>query len=151
VFTSANGVHNLLGRLRKTGRDLRVLGPLRLAAIGPATAAALRGYHLDADVVPAEFRSESLVEALRQRVAGQRVLLARADRGRDILRDQLSQVAEVEQVAVYAQVDAELDPELLLELQRGAVDYITLTSSNIALSLLRRLDAETLERIRCRT
>ena len=42
VFTSANGVHALLRRLRQLGRDLRAVGHVRLAAIGPATAAALR-------------------------------------------------------------------------------------------------------------
>ena len=41
VFTSVNGVHSFLGRLPLCGRDLRALGHLRLAAIGPSTAAAL--------------------------------------------------------------------------------------------------------------
>jgi uroporphyrinogen III methyltransferase/synthase len=80
VFTSANGVHFFLRRLREVGRDLRALGGLRLAAIGPATAAALREYHLEPDLIPDEYRSESLAAALREPVRGQRVLLARADR-----------------------------------------------------------------------
>src|SRR5262245_32325136 len=78
VFTSANGVHAFVGRLRQTGRDLRALGPVRLAVIGPSTADALRGYHLEPDLVPEAFCSESLVAALRGRAAGRRVLLARA-------------------------------------------------------------------------
>jgi len=64
--TGANGVSALLDRLLATGRDLRALGGVRLAAIGPATADALRAYHLVADVVPAEFNSEGLVEGLRE-------------------------------------------------------------------------------------
>jgi hypothetical protein len=44
VFTSTNGVHALVSRLKKLGRDLRALGHVRLAAIGPATAATLRAY-----------------------------------------------------------------------------------------------------------
>ena len=39
--------------MRQVGRDLRALGPVRLAAIGPRTADALRGYHLEPDLVPA--------------------------------------------------------------------------------------------------
>jgi uroporphyrinogen III methyltransferase/synthase len=155
VFTSANGVHAFVRRLRHVGRDLRALGGLSLAAIGPATADALRGYHLEPDLVPAEYRSESLAEALRERVRGQRVLLARADRGRELLRESLAQVAEVEQVAVYSQVDA---PECgMRNAEYGipnstfrishSVDFITLTSSNIARSLVRGLGEEALAKI----
>ncbi len=141
VFTSVNGVHFFMRRLLRSGRDLRALGPMRLAVIGPATADALREYHLEPDLIPAEFRSESLAAALKERVKGQRVLLARADRGRDLLRDELSQVAEVEQIAVYSQVDAaEIDLELLNQISQGHIDYITLTSSKIAEALIRMLD-----------
>jgi uroporphyrinogen III methyltransferase/synthase len=141
VFTSANGVHAFVRRLRQTGRDLRALGSVRLAVIGPATADALRGYHLEPDLVPESFCSESLAAALRERAGGQRILLARADRGRDVLREQLRAVAEVDQVAVYSQVDAlEPDPEVVRRLRQGEFDYVTLTSSNIARALVRLLD-----------
>ena len=46
--------------------------------------------------------------------AGKRVLLARADRGRDLLPRELAKVAEVEQISVYCQVDVtQADPEIL--------------------------------------
>jgi uroporphyrinogen III methyltransferase/synthase len=150
VFTSSNGVRALLERLFQRGHDLRRLGPVRLAAIGPSTAQALAEYHLQADVVPDRYCSEGLVEALRGRVAGRRVLLARADRGRDLLRDELSRVAEVEQIAVYSQVDSvDHDPTVLESLRRGAVDYVALTSSNIARSLIGLLDGEARARVDC--
>jgi uroporphyrinogen III methyltransferase / synthase len=149
VFTSANGTHFFLRRLRETGRDVRALGPVRLAVIGPATADALREYQLEPDLVPPEYRSESLAAALKERAAGQRVLLARADRGRDLLRQELSAVAEVEQVAVYSQVDAaEIDLELLEQVNQGHIDYITLTSSKIAEALIRLLEPTARRRIR---
>lgn len=140
AFTSANGVEAFVRRLRHTGRDLRALGSVRLAVIGPATADALRRYHLEPDLIPSPYDSESLASALLPHVAGQRVLLARADRGRDVLREHLSKVAEVEQIAVYSQVDAiDANDEALQTLRRGEIDFITLTSSNIARSLLRPL------------
>jgi uroporphyrinogen III methyltransferase/synthase len=149
VFTSANGVEYFLRRLLETGRDLRALGSLRLAAIGPATADALRAYHLTADLVPGEYRSEALAAALKERAAGKRLLLARADRGRDLLREELSAVAEVVQVAVYSQVDAEGPDASTRELlDRGEVDYVTVTSSNIARSLAGALGAEALVHVR---
>jgi len=149
VFTSANGVSFFLRRLREVGRDLRALGSLRLAAIGPATADALREYHLEPDLVPDEYRSENLAAALRDRVRGQRVLLARADRGRELLHEELAAVAEVEQVAVYSQCDAvDWDAAVLEELKAGHVDYVTLTSSNIARALVRSLEASGLAVLR---
>jgi uroporphyrinogen III methyltransferase/synthase len=142
VFTSANGVHALLRRLRQRGQDLRALGTLRLAVIGPGTAEALRSYYLEPDLVPAEFRSEALASALKAHATGQRVLLARADRGRDVLRQELAAVATVDQVAVYTQVDTVTpNAEALDRLRRGEIDYVTLTSSNIARALARVLDA----------
>jgi uroporphyrinogen III methyltransferase / synthase len=149
VFTSANGVHALLGRLEKLGLDLRVLGRVRIAAIGPKTAEALSAWHLRADLVPAKFQSEDLAAALLTEIKpGERVLLARADRGRELLREQLSAACRVEQIAVYAQVDSlENDEEMLNSLRRGEIEFVTLTSSNIAHSLLSRLDATCRRRI----
>jgi len=149
IFTSSNGVHALIRRLRQTGRDLRALGSVRLAVIGPSTAEALRSYHLDPDLMPKTFNSEALAAALAEKAAGQRLLLARADRGRDVLRQELGRVATVEQVAVYSQVDnLEVDAEVLEALRRGDIRLITLTSSNIARALARILDPSTHEHIR---
>lgn len=141
VFTSANGVQAFVRRLRQTGRDLRCLGGVKLAVIGPATGDALRAFHLEPDVTPDIYNSEALAEALQPLVTGQRVLLARADRGRDVLRQELAKVATVDQVAVYSQVDAvSADSEALDCLRRGEIDYVTLTSSNIARALIATLD-----------
>ena len=149
VFTSANGVSAFLERIKKLDLDLRVLGNVRIAAIGPKTADSLRGYHLQPDLVPARFQSEDLAaELLTQIQAGQRVLLARADRGRDVLREELASHCEVEQIAVYSQVDAlEFDEEVMNALRRGEIEFVTLTSSNIAKSLVGRLDATCRRRI----
>ena len=76
-------------------------------------------------------------------------MLARADRGRDVLREQLAKVAEVEQIAVYSQVDAvDLESEALEALREGQIDSIAVTSSNIARSLIRVLNEGTMQRIR---
>jgi uroporphyrinogen III methyltransferase/synthase len=150
VFTSTNGVHAFLERLEQKGLDLRALGHLKLAAIGPITALALAHYHLRADVVPESFRSEALADALAARVAGQRVLLARADRGRAVLRETLAQVAEVEQVAVYRNTDVEAIPETIIaRIDEGSVDWITLTSSAIARQLHALLPEPARQRIGC--
>ena len=133
VFTSGNGVRHFLDRLEARGRDLRALGHLKLAAIGPSTAEALARFRLKADLVPESYRSESLAEALADRAAGRRILLARADRGRALLKDELERVAHIEQVPVYRNADAEsLPPGVLEQIEGGSIDWITLTSSAIA-------------------
>jgi uroporphyrinogen III methyltransferase/synthase len=60
-------------------------------------------------------------------------LLARADRGRAVLLDELRRFAHVEQVAAYGNVDAErLPDEVAARLVAGTVDWVTLTSPAIA-------------------
>jgi uroporphyrinogen III methyltransferase/synthase len=150
VFTSANGVEFFVERVKHLGLDLRVFGGVKLAAIGPKTAAALRQVHLEPDVVPAEtFSSEGLAAALNPHVAGTRVLLARADRGREVLKEELSKVATVEQVTVYEQVDA-ADPhhEVFDLLRRGEIRFVTLSSSNVARAILAGFDETTTARVR---
>jgi uroporphyrinogen III methyltransferase/synthase len=148
VFTSGNGVRHFLDRLETRGRDLRALGSIKLAAIGPATAEALSRFRLHADLVPDAYRSEDLAEALRERVGGRRVLLARADRGRTILKDELEQVAHVEQVAVYRNADADaLPPSIVSAIAEGSVDWITLTSSAITARLHALLPEDARQRI----
>src|SRR3954452_21664170 len=64
VFTSANGVHIFCQRLQSLGLQIQHLKDVRVAAIGPATAATLKGYGIVADLVPAEYIVESVVEIL---------------------------------------------------------------------------------------
>jgi len=143
VFTSANGVHALLRRIEALGRDLRCLGRVKIAAIGPKTAEVLREYRLRADLVPeSTFSSEGLAAAMVPEVNGKRILLARANRGREMLREELAKSAAfVEQVTVYDQVDAVTDePEVINALRRGEIRYVTLPSSNIAKGVLKAFD-----------
>jgi uroporphyrinogen III methyltransferase/synthase len=148
VFTSSNGVRFFMERVLYLGQDLRALGHLKLGAIGPGTAKALSTYHLRADLVPGAYRSEALAEALRAHVTGSRVLLARADRGRTLLREELGRVAHVEQVAVYQNADVLSLPEAVVErIVAGTVDWITLTSSAIATGLHSLLPEEARRRL----
>ncbi|HEX4128789.1 MAG TPA: uroporphyrinogen-III C-methyltransferase [Pirellulales bacterium] len=137
VFSSANGVRMLLDRLEHSGGDLRRLGSVRLAAIGPGTADALADYHLRADVQPEEFRAEALAAALAGEARGRRFLLARASRGREVLAEQLRAAGGlVEQVVVYRSEDVRKpDPEVAAALAAGKIDFVTVTSSAIARSL----------------
>lgn len=138
VFSSANGVNYFLNRLLATGRDLRALGDCKLATIGPATADALAQFHLRADLQPEEYRAEALVQELAPQAKGKHVLLLRASRGREVLAEMLTEAgAVVSQVVVYESRDVTQPAERVLKLlQAGKIDWITVTSSAIARSLV---------------
>lgn len=138
VFSSVNGVEQLLGRLLTAHGDVRRLGGLRIAAIGPGTAEQLAAFHLKADLVPSEYRAEALADELAAAAAGQRVLLVRASRGREVLAERLTASGvRVEQVVVYQSRDVTSPDEAVDDLLRqGRIDWITVTSSAIARSLV---------------
>jgi uroporphyrinogen III methyltransferase/synthase len=150
VFTSANGVAMFLDRLSARGRDLRDLGQVQLAAIGTATAARLREFHLKPDLVPAEsMNADGLLVVLKGHVAGKRVLLAAADRARELLRDELAKIARLDTVTAYAQADAiDSTSEVFDLLRRAEIDLVTLTSPNIARGFLSACDETILGRVR---
>lgn len=137
VFSSANGVEFFLGRLLAAHGDMRKLGGIRLAAIGPGTAEALAAYHLKVDLVPPEYRAESLADVLADETARGRVLLVRASRGRELLAERLAEGgATVEQVVAYTSRDVKQADESVREwLRHGRISWITVTSSAIARSL----------------
>ena len=85
VFTSVNGVIHVWERLAVLGLEAGAFASVRLAAIGPATTAALTTRGLQAAVVPEHSVAEALLEAIPHPV-GQRFLLPLADLARDTLR-----------------------------------------------------------------
>ncbi len=139
VFSSSNGVRSFLDRLCDSTADLRRLGRVRLAAIGPGTAEELARYRLRPDLVPVEYRAESLAAALAPEARGRRFLLIRASRGREVLAEDLTAAGGlVRQVVAYTSTDVEQpDPEIAEALAAGRIDWITVTSSAIARSLVR--------------
>lgn len=142
VFTSANGVRYFLKRLLAREGDLRQLGGVKIAAIGPGTAAELQRSYLRPDLVPPEYRSEALAEALLHALApplsDRRVLLVRANRGRPELGAMLEAAGvAVRQIAVYTSADVtKPPPPIAAALNAGDIDWVTVTSSSIARSLV---------------
>ncbi len=134
VFTSVNGVEAFMQRLRHHGLDLRALPrKAKIAAIGPATAEALEETGLRVDVVPEEYRAESLIEALgHDSLTGQRVLIPRAKVAREILPEKLREAgAEVVVPPAYESSPSTEDKEDLAQrLGNGEFDCITFTASS---------------------
>jgi len=134
-LTSPNGVRLLFEAIREGGRDARALAGATVAAIGSGTARALAERGIAADVVPARFVAEALVEALAEvPVEGKRVLVARAAEARDVLPDALRERgAEVDVVTLYETVREQPGDEEVEAAQ--SADYLTFTSSSTVTNL----------------
>ena len=126
VFTSTNAVERFLAHVRD-GRDL---GTARLAVVGPGTGDALVARGLVADLVPARFVAESLLEAFPSPPAtGGAVLLPRAAAARDVLPDGLRERGwDVEVVEAY-RTEPVIPPPELVE-QAAASDAVAFASAS---------------------
>jgi uroporphyrinogen III methyltransferase / synthase len=145
VFTSANGVRATFEQIAHAGRDARAFGAARIAAIGPATADALRQHGLQPDFVPTAFTSEAVVSELAPALrAGERVLLLRADIAPFALAHELGRLGiSVENVVAYrTRPDLENPGEVRHLLEQGLIDVITFTSSSTVRNLLDALEGE---------
>ncbi len=126
IVTSANGARRLLDAVP----DARAFGGARVAAIGTATAAALRSGNIEADLVPDRYVAEALAEAFPPPPAGGgRVLLARAAVARDVVPDALHEAGwSVDVVDAYRTVPSIIDDDARAAVD--AADVITFTSSS---------------------
>lgn len=131
LFTSINGVSMFFNRLKELGGDIRNLKGIRIGAIGPKTSGRLNALGLQVDLFPEEYRAEALAEALGD-VKGTRVLLARAEKARDILPKTLKERgASVTIATVYRTLKPrQMARDLKKRMLEGGVDLVTFTSSS---------------------
>ena len=137
IFCSHNGVKYFFQRLLGSGVDGRAFGGAKIAVVGSQTARSLADFHLSADIIPTDFRGESLANELAPTAAGTKILIVRASRGRDLLQDALQSAgADVSQVIAYAHRDVvQADEQILQMASDGKIDWITITSSATAENL----------------
>src|SRR5205085_2912589 len=134
VFTSVNGVDAFFEIFFKLYDDSREIGGAKIAAIGPVTAQRVKEFHFHVDLQPAEFVAEEVIKEFQKAggVENLRILIARAEKARDLLPKQLSALgAIVDEGFAYRTVPETRDDigarRRLLE--EGA-DLITFTSSS---------------------
>ena len=89
AFTSPAGVSTLMDMLYTSGRDVRALGRIKLAAIGPGTNRELRKYGLRADLIPSVYDGEHLGQALCEIKPTGKILILRAQWGTPALTEAL--------------------------------------------------------------
>ena len=133
IFTSVNGVDWFFKRLYELGKDIRSLRDIKVGAIGPKTAEAVRKRGINPDLVPDEYKAEGVIEAFRGKdLKGVNILIPRAAEAREILPDELRELgARVDVVEAYRTVMPGAGTEKLAAmLNKGEIDMATFTSSS---------------------
>lgn len=134
IFTSVNGVDAFFSRFFATGHDIRELAGPKFGAIGPITADAIRKHGIKVELLAAQFVQEGVLDALRQKdILGNRFLIPRAEKARDILPEGIAGMGGSVRVVTAYRTDMpeHADVKAVKEsLANRDVDIITFTSSS---------------------
>ncbi|KXU36214.1 hypothetical protein AXK11_04650 [Cephaloticoccus primus] len=138
VFTSANGVRHFFQEFFRIFDDIRSLGLLRFACIGPATAREIEALHLKVECMPKLATGGALAEALiaTGSLDNAKVLVITGNLNRDELVQKLEAAqAIVDRLQVYKTEQAALDAEpAAAEFRERGADCILFASSSAVTS-----------------
>jgi uroporphyrinogen-III synthase len=132
LFVSSNAVTKVVERAGGSG----LLGGTRVAAVGPATAAALEEHGVHPEIVPESFDGATLARALGPGTG--RLLLPRVAGGPRALLDRLTSLGwEVDEVDAYRNVPARPDAPGFDSVLRRDFDIVTFTSPSTVRNFVR--------------
>ena len=135
VFTSANAVDKVFERLDKASLDARAFGRVKVAAVGTTTANVLARRGIVADLVPAEFTGEAMVEALGR--GSGRVLLPRVHGApHDVVETLAGSGWNAREVSAYRNVPGGKDSLGAAVVGSGRFDVVTFTSASTVRNFL---------------
>jgi uroporphyrinogen III methyltransferase/synthase len=143
IFTSANAVRAVWDKFGEHGLDARHFGGVKIACIGPVTAAAVRAFGIEPELMPREGQTTDGLLAefapyddLLDPVG--RVLLPRADIATESLAAGLVEKGwEVDDVTAYRTVRASPPPaEIRDAIKSGGFDAVLFTSSSTVRNLV---------------
>nr|WP_300824147.1 hydroxymethylbilane synthase [uncultured Schaedlerella sp.] len=135
VFTSKNGAEAFFESLAKSRLDIRCLAGCRIAAIGGRTAKVLEGHGLYADLIPDEFHSDALADALKKQISPRdRVWYLKAGNADGHLKAALEGCCRFEEIEVYENQAVKPDLETLRKPE--GYDGILFTCASSARRLL---------------
>jgi uroporphyrinogen III methyltransferase/synthase len=135
IFTSPNAVELFFAEYFKEKSDLRDLGPVKIAAVGPATAQKLNDLHLRADLRPDIYTTEKLAECFsKDAVARVRFCLPHGRLADPLLGNFLREKGGiVEEWTLYDTEPEREDPAgARARYLREGAHWITFTSSSTA-------------------
>lgn len=151
VFTSANGVRGFFKKFFARFRDLRWLGPCRIACVGPATRKAVEDLHLEVELVPDEHTGEALADKLiaDQDLENLKVCVVTGNRNPDTLARRLTEEARaiVDAFPCYTTEDADVREHPALEdFRANGADFIVFASGSAVQSFVAQAASLRLEK-----
>ena len=142
VLSSASGADVMH---RYFGSELK---GIKIAVIGPKTAKFLQDRGIDVEIIPKEYRAEKLAkEMIGAGIDGEKILVARADIGREVLITELKKHADVTEVTIYRTImpcDKTPMREMLSALEKEKITAVIFTSSQNVKNMFESLDKERL-------
>ena len=146
IFTSINGVAIFFDALQSLGKDSRVFGSAKIAAIGSETAGRLRDFAIKADFVPTVFTSKELGRQLIgfANLQGRKLLLLRSDLASRELSEVLAQAKpDVDEVPVYTIAAEKNECRWLTErISNDRIDWLTFASPSSARSFFGQIQGD---------
>ena len=144
VFTSPHGVTSFFDTFFKAYPDIRSVGNLRIAAVGPATSAKLAELHLQVDAMPEQFVAAKVADAIAQveSIENLRFLIIRPEETpSDLARLIEERGGIVDEVASYRTVPetADINGAAARFREEGA-DWITFASGSAVQHFHERFD-----------
>ena len=135
IFTSPNGVESFFDLFYKVYEDARSIGGVKIAAMGPGTAAKIKEYRIGVDLIPKKSVAEGLVEAMVDEIgdlSSLRMLWVKAEDTRDVLSKALVDRGVIlDEAVAYRTVPETTDRTGAVERFRTeGADVITFTSSS---------------------
>jgi uroporphyrinogen-III synthase len=135
VFTSSNGVDLFFDLLDKAYEDIRSIGLLKIAAVGKATARAVRNHKLKVSLIPETANSNALADALieYETLDNVKVLLVTGDKNSDVLFKRLQDEgrAIVDRLPLYKNIRTDLSQNKNFQrFKEEGVDCVLFTSSS---------------------
>lgn len=150
IFTSANGVKHFFDLFHKAYDDIRCLGPMRIAAVGAATAREIEKHKLKVDLVPKQANADALAQELieNEGVESVQILVVTGNRNRESLVERLESDegrAIVDTLPVYRTSKTDLsDDPAAARFRREGADAVLFTSASTVKSFVDQHAALTL-------
>lgn len=149
IFTSRNAVRAFIKKITALKLDLRLLGNLKIAAIGPGTKDELKNYMITADLIPKNFSSQGLIESFaRMPLKNKKILLLRGDKATGKLPLALkAKGARTLDIRTYKLTHNRIPAGRIKKVLNQKIDMIVFTSSENTRSFFTLVKKFNLEKI----